>query len=135
MLLKAIILLTAQHLLYTVRFISQDLTSSLLLTVTVCMDHSVYNDYGGVVFGLDEGQRIADALGTNKAVILQNHGLLTVGGTIEACAWWFMSLEKCCQVQLMAETAAGGINRDEARNINGLKLISKEAATQVSLST
>ena len=70
-------------------------------------DHGVYNDYGGVVFELDEGQRIANALSTNKAVILQNHGLLTVGKSIEECVWWFISMEKCCQVQLLAETATG----------------------------
>lgn len=40
--------------------------------------------------------------------MLQNHGLLTVGETIEAAIFWFMSLEKCCHAQLMADAAAGG---------------------------
>ncbi len=90
-------------------------------------DHSVYNDYGGVVFELDEGARIAQALGTNKAVILQNHGLLTVGKSIEECVWWFISMEKCCQVQLLAETA-----QSASGDVRGLQktLISEEAATQ-----
>lgn len=84
-------------------------------------DHSVYDDYGGVAFDLDEGQRIAAALGPNKAVILRNHGLLTVGKSIEECVWWFISMERCCQVQLLAEAAAQG---------QALKLISPESATQ-----
>ena len=69
-------------------------------------DHSVYNDYGGVVVELDEGERIGTALGKNKAVILRNHGLLTVGDSVGAAAWWYITMERCCQVQLMAEAAA-----------------------------
>ena len=56
------------------------------LTQDVCAfyeDHALYDDFGGVVVELDEGQRIANALGPNKAAILQNHGLLTVGKTVD----------------------------------------------------
>jgi ribulose-5-phosphate 4-epimerase/fuculose-1-phosphate aldolase len=69
-------------------------------------DHELYEDFGGVAVDLDEGQRIAQALGEKKAVILQNHGLLTVGQTVDAAAWWFITLERTCQVQLLAEAAA-----------------------------
>ena len=69
-------------------------------------DHALYGDFGGVAMELDEGQRIAKALGDKKAVILQNHGLLTVGETVDAAAWWFITLERTCQVQLLAEAAA-----------------------------
>ncbi len=44
-------------------------------------DHAVYDDFGGVAVELDEGQRIAEAIGRRKAAILQSHGLITVGGT------------------------------------------------------
>jgi ribulose-5-phosphate 4-epimerase/fuculose-1-phosphate aldolase len=57
-------------------------------------DHAVYDDFGGVVVDLDEGARIARTLGDKKAVILQNHGLLTVGGTVDAAAWWFITMER-----------------------------------------
>ena len=40
--------------------------------------HSVYPQFGGVVLDREEGRRIAACLGDGKAVILQNHGLLTV---------------------------------------------------------
>jgi len=59
-----------------------------------------------VAVELDEGQRIAAALGSKKAAILQNHGLLTVGHTVDAAAWWFITMERSCQVQLLAEAAA-----------------------------
>ena len=42
--------------------------------------HSLYDDFNGVVLDEEEGRNVAAALGpTNKAVILQNHGFLTVG--------------------------------------------------------
>ena len=66
-------------------------------------DHAIYDDYQGVVTSLDEGDRIGLALGDKKAVILKNHGLLTVGGTVEEAAFWFITMERSCQAQLMAE--------------------------------
>jgi len=68
-------------------------------------DHSVFSDYTGVVYDTSEGDRIAEALGHRKAVILQNHGTLTVGRTVDEAAWYFITMERSCQVQLMAETA------------------------------
>jgi len=71
-------------------------------------DVAVYKSFKGVVLAEEEGHRIAKALGNNKAALLQNHGLLTCGKTIESAVFWFMSLEKCCHAQLMADAAAGG---------------------------
>jgi ribulose-5-phosphate 4-epimerase/fuculose-1-phosphate aldolase len=69
--------------------------------------HSVYNSYGGVVLAAEEGERIAAALGpTNKGVILRNHGLLSVGQTVDEAAFLFLSLEHACHGQLLAEAAA-----------------------------
>ena len=70
--------------------------------------HTVYRNFGGIVFDRKEGVRIAQALGDNKAVILQNHGLLTVGKSPDEAAWWFLALENLCQVQLLADAAAAG---------------------------
>ncbi|WP_440969668.1 class II aldolase/adducin family protein [Peribacillus frigoritolerans] len=66
-------------------------------------DHALYNDYRGIVLETEEGDRIATALGNKKAVILQNHGLLTVGRTIDEAAWLFITMERSCQAQLLAE--------------------------------
>ncbi len=68
-------------------------------------DHALYDDFGGVVVDLDEGARVAKALGTKKALILQNHGLLTVGETIDAAAWWFITMDRSCQAELIARAA------------------------------
>jgi len=71
-------------------------------------DHVLYGDFNGVVLAEVEGQNIAKCLGNKKAALLQNHGLLTVGRTIEEAVFWFVSLEKCCHAQLMADAAATG---------------------------
>lgn len=68
-------------------------------------DHALFDDFTGVVLDNTEGERIAAALGDRKAAILQNHGLLTVGETVDAAAWWFITMERSCQAQLMAEAA------------------------------
>ncbi|MGW0909786.1 class II aldolase/adducin family protein [Streptomyces sp. NPDC002853] len=67
--------------------------------------HALYDGYTGVVVDADEGRRIASALGDHKAVILRNHGLLTVGDSVDAAAWWFLTMERSCQVQLSARAA------------------------------
>jgi ribulose-5-phosphate 4-epimerase/fuculose-1-phosphate aldolase len=77
-------------------------------------DHGLYDAFGGVVLDLDEGQRLAGALGQTKAVILRNHGLLTVGHSVDEAAWWFIRLERCCHVSLLAEAAGTPVLIDAA---------------------
>jgi ribulose-5-phosphate 4-epimerase/fuculose-1-phosphate aldolase len=68
-------------------------------------DHGVFEDYTGVVSDTSEGARIAQALGAGKAVILRNHGLLTVGGSVDEAVWWFVTMDRSCHAQLLAEAA------------------------------
>ena len=68
-------------------------------------DHALFDDFTGVVLDTEEGKRIGVALGESKAVILRNHGLLTVGHSVEEAAWWFITMERTCQAQLLAEAA------------------------------
>jgi ribulose-5-phosphate 4-epimerase/fuculose-1-phosphate aldolase len=63
-----------------------------------------------VVLASEEGRRIATAMGDKRAAILLNHGLLTVGSSVDAAAYRFLAMERCCQVQLLAE-AAGQIEQ------------------------
>jgi ribulose-5-phosphate 4-epimerase/fuculose-1-phosphate aldolase len=67
--------------------------------------HSVYSDYGGIANEASEGARIAESLGTGKAAILKNHGLLTVGQTVDEAAFLFCLMERSCRVQLLADAA------------------------------
>lgn len=75
-------------------------------------DHGLYDDFGGVVNDTEEGRRISKALGPHKAVILANHGLLTVGHTVAEAAWWFVTMERSCQAQLLAMAAGRPIPID-----------------------
>jgi ribulose-5-phosphate 4-epimerase/fuculose-1-phosphate aldolase len=68
-------------------------------------DHGLFDDFRGIVFDTSEGDRIAAALGPRKAVILRNHGLLTTGQSVEEAVWWFISMDRSCQSQLLAEAA------------------------------
>lgn len=68
---------------------------------------AVYDNHGGVVLAAEEGERIAAALGpATKGCILRNHGILTVGETVDEAAWLFTSMENSCRVQLLADSAA-----------------------------
>jgi ribulose-5-phosphate 4-epimerase/fuculose-1-phosphate aldolase len=85
------------------------------ITQDVCafyQDHAVFNDYTGVVNDVEEAKRIAHALGENKAVILRNHGLLTVGHTVDSAVFWFITMERSCQVQLVAKAAGEVVHID-----------------------
>ena len=82
------------------------------ITQDVCAfygDHALFDDYTGVVLDVEEGKRLAHALGECKALILRNHGLLTVGQSVDEAAWWFITMDRSCQSQLMAEAAGSPV--------------------------
>jgi len=67
-----------------------------------------YHDYEGIALNMDERSRMANNLGkTSKAMILRNHGLLTMGLTVHE-AWEMMYYLDCaCQIQIDAMSAGG----------------------------
>jgi ribulose-5-phosphate 4-epimerase/fuculose-1-phosphate aldolase len=68
-------------------------------------NHSVFGTFTGVVADAHEGDLIAESLSTHAACILQNHGLLTAGKTVDATVGNFVMMESCCQSQLLAQAA------------------------------
>jgi ribulose-5-phosphate 4-epimerase/fuculose-1-phosphate aldolase len=69
-------------------------------------DHTLIADQGGaVVFEVEAGKELARAFPTGKAAIHQNHGLFTVGESVDEAAFWFLSMDRSCQAQLLAEAA------------------------------
>ena len=78
-------------------------------------DHTVIAAQGGkVVFEVAAGQEFAEHFPTGKAAIHQNHGLFTVGETVDEAAYWFITMERSCQAQLLAMAAGDPvIIRDE----------------------
>ena len=69
-------------------------------------DHTVISEQGGaVVFEVDAGKELASRFPKGKAAIHQNHGLFTVGESVDEAAFWFITMERTCQAQLLAEAA------------------------------
>jgi ribulose-5-phosphate 4-epimerase/fuculose-1-phosphate aldolase len=58
------------------------------------------------VYDTAESRRFSSALGRRKALILQNHGLLTVGQSIDEAAFWLHLLERCAQTMLLVAALA-----------------------------
>lgn len=74
--------------------------------LTFYKSHEVYSDFGGVALDEKEGEAIAKAVNEKtKGVILQNHGLLTVGETVDEAAYLFTLMERSCKVNLLALSA------------------------------
>jgi ribulose-5-phosphate 4-epimerase/fuculose-1-phosphate aldolase len=69
-------------------------------------DHAVFDDFSGAVYDAAESRRFAEALGGRKALILQNHGLLTVGQSVDEAAFWLHLLERCAQTMLLVAALA-----------------------------
>lgn len=65
-----------------------------------------YHGYEGVALNLDERERLVRDLGDSIAMILRNHGLLTVGSSISEAFRRIFYLEKSCEAQIKA--LAGG---------------------------
>lgn len=68
-------------------------------------DHVLFDEYKGLVLERSEGEAIARKLGEKRAAILRHHGLLTVGRSIEEAVWWFIAMDRACQMQLLADAA------------------------------
>ncbi len=68
-------------------------------------DQALFDDEEVEVLSYDGGKRIAAALGDSKLVILRNHGLLTVGTTVESAVGWFVAAERVAEVHVKAPDA------------------------------
>jgi len=61
-----------------------------------------YHDYEGIAIELDEQARLVRDLGDREAMVLRNHGLLVVGGSIPQAWDNIFRLERACQLQVTA---------------------------------
>ena len=63
-----------------------------------------YHDYEGIALDLDERERLVADLGQQNAMILRNHGLLTVGATVAEAFILMLNLDRACRVQLAIQS-------------------------------
>jgi ribulose-5-phosphate 4-epimerase/fuculose-1-phosphate aldolase len=80
-------------------------------------DHEIFDDEEVSISSTDGGKRIAEAIGGARGVILRNHGLLTVGGTIDAAVGYFLLMERCAEVQVKSRDARP-IAAESARRVH-----------------
>ncbi len=78
-------------------------------------DQAMFDDEEVEVLTVEGGHRIAAAMGQHKLCILRNHGLLTVGGTVEEAVGWFVLAERVAEVHVKAPD--GKAISDEAAKI------------------
>jgi ribulose-5-phosphate 4-epimerase/fuculose-1-phosphate aldolase len=64
-----------------------------------------YHDFEGPSMRLEERARLVRSLGIHDALILRNHGLLTVGRTIPEAFIRFWRLNRASEIQLAAQSA------------------------------
>jgi hypothetical protein len=70
--------------------------------VCFVFDQALFDDEEVEVLSIDGGRRIAAALGNKKFCILRNHGLLTVGRSVEESVGWFVMAERVAEVHVKA---------------------------------
>ncbi len=68
-----------------------------------------YHDYEGIALNEDEKPRLVADLGDKRALILRNHGLLTLGESVADAFLMMYALETACQIQLLAQSAGSEI--------------------------
>jgi ribulose-5-phosphate 4-epimerase/fuculose-1-phosphate aldolase len=75
-----------------------------LSTYSMILDPVSYHDWEGVVLGPDERERLAGDMGASAAMLLRNHGSLTVGESMGVAFLRMYFLQRACEVQISAET-------------------------------
>ncbi|XP_072228761.1 alpha-adducin isoform X13 [Leuresthes tenuis] len=73
------------------------------------LGHVSYHDYHGILVDEEESALIQKNLGPNsKVLILRNHGLVSVGETVEEAFYYIHNLVTACEIQVRTLASAGG---------------------------
>lgn len=74
---------------------------------SMIFDRVSYHDFEGVTLRGDERERLITSIGSNPLLILRNHGLLSIGRTIEEAFVRLWTLQMACETQVLTESMAG----------------------------
>lgn len=101
-----------------------------MITQDICTLYdtlAVDDEYAGIVTAEEEGQQIARALGPKgKAALLLNHGLISVGNTVDEASFIIGLVDRSCDIQLRVEAACAG-NPDLKKQIISNELAAANA--------
>lgn len=90
------------------------------LTQEACLfidDQALFDDEEVEVMSTDGGARIADAIGANRLLFLRNHGLLTVGASVEEAVGAFVMAERVAEAHIKAGVEGRPISIEAARRV------------------
>lgn len=76
------------------------LTSFTEVNTNWDQDVSLLPSFSAILTRPKEAKAMALSLGPHKAMVMRNHGVLTVGSSIESCIYWLTSLERCADLQM-----------------------------------
>jgi ribulose-5-phosphate 4-epimerase/fuculose-1-phosphate aldolase len=88
---------------------------------TIALASLGYHDYEGVALNDDEKPRLQRDLGNHPALILRNHGLLTVGATIADAFLYMFNLQRACEIQIAAQSSGAELITVDARIVAGVR--------------
>ncbi|XP_043400669.1 alpha-adducin isoform X1 [Chelonia mydas] len=75
----------------------------------LCLGEVAYHDYHGILVDDEEKVLIQKNLGPkSKVLILRNHGLVSVGETVEEAFYYIHNLVVACEIQVRTLASAGG---------------------------
>jgi len=93
-------------------------------------DRISYHDFEGVTLRNDEQERLIESIGINPLLILRNHGLLSIGRTIEEAFVRLWTLQMACETQVLTESMLGSnieVSREATKfNMKEVRLFSDE---------
>jgi ribulose-5-phosphate 4-epimerase/fuculose-1-phosphate aldolase len=69
-----------------------------------------YHEYEGITDSFDERERITQALGKNRALIMRHHGITTVGVTAREGFSLMKQFVRAAKIQLMMEATGGDVS-------------------------
>jgi ribulose-5-phosphate 4-epimerase/fuculose-1-phosphate aldolase len=88
---------------------------------TVALASLAYHHYEGIALNDDEKPRLQKDLGEHAALILHNHGLLTVGATVADAFITMYNLQRACEIQVAAQSTGQPIIPVDPRIVGGVK--------------
>jgi len=77
-------------------------------------DHAIFDDDEVQIQDVEGGKRIATSLGSHRAIILGNHGLLTVADRVDEAVGSFVMMERVAEAHMKVKNARP-ISADAAR--------------------
>jgi ribulose-5-phosphate 4-epimerase/fuculose-1-phosphate aldolase len=88
---------------------------------TVALASLGYHDYEGIALHDDEKPRLQRDLGSNMALILRNHGLLTVGASVADAFLYMYNLQRACEAQVAAQSSGAELIHVDPRIVAGVR--------------